>query len=84
MWAASPPYLVVEPGLPADVPPSGAHDHELAARDDLQEVEPARARRDHRTYRDTYRGTGPEQVPSLNTGAGAKDLPVPVLPDPTA
>jgi hypothetical protein len=35
-------------------------------------------------YRDTYRGTGPEQVPSLNTGTGANDLPTPVLPDPTA
>jgi hypothetical protein len=37
-----------------------------------------------RTYRDTYRGTGPEHVPSLNTGSGAQDLPTPVLPDPTA
>jgi hypothetical protein len=37
-----------------------------------------------RTYRDTYRGTGPEQIPSLNSGAGAADLPTPALPDPTA
>ena len=37
-----------------------------------------------RTYRDAYRGTGPEQVPSLNTGTAAQDLPKPVLPNPTA
>jgi hypothetical protein len=37
-----------------------------------------------RTYRDVYRGTGPEQVPSLNTGTAADDLPTPVLPDPSA
>jgi hypothetical protein len=35
-------------------------------------------------YRDAYRGTGPEQVPSLNSGGNAEDLPTPVLPDPTA
>ena len=33
-----------------------------------------------RTYRDTYRGAGPEQIPSLNTGASAPDLPTPARP----
>ena len=37
-----------------------------------------------RTYRDAYRGTGPEQIPSLNSGATAPDLPTPALPDPSA
>ena len=36
-----------------------------------------------RTYRDVYRGAGPEQIPSLNSGASANDLPTPALPDPT-
>ena len=36
-----------------------------------------------RVYRDTYRGTGPEQVPSLNTGTTEPGLPKPVLPNPT-
>jgi hypothetical protein len=36
-----------------------------------------------RTYRDVYRGTGPEQIPSLDSGSSAEDLPVPALPDPT-
>ena len=44
----------------------------------------ARALTAIRTYRDAYRGTGPEQIPSLNTGASAQDLPTPALPDPTA
>jgi Protein of unknown function (DUF3105) len=83
MWAASPPYLVIEPGLPADVSQRGAtvtswqramvcktwNAHTVAA---IQ------------TYRDVYRGTGPEQIPSLNSGSSAADLPTPVLPDPTA
>ena len=36
-----------------------------------------------RAYRDAYRGRGPEQIPSLNSGASANDLPLPALPDPT-
>jgi hypothetical protein len=82
MWAASPPYMLIEPGLPADVPRRGVtvtswqramvckrwNAHTVAA---------------IRIYRDVYRGTGPEQIPSLNSGASADDLPTPVLPDPT-
>jgi hypothetical protein len=82
MWAASPPYLLIVPGLPTDVSLRGVtvtswqramvcntwNAHTVAA---------------IRTYRDVYRGTGPEQIPSLNSGSSANDLPTPVLPDPT-
>jgi hypothetical protein len=82
MWADSPPYMLIVPGLPADVPRRGVtvtswqramvckrwNAHTVAA---------------IRTYRDVYRGTGPQQIPSLNSGSSADDLPTPVLPDPT-
>jgi len=83
MWAASPPFMVVEPGRPADVPPNGATITSWQRAMICKKWNP-RVLGAIITYRDTYRGTGPEQVPSLNTGTGAKDLPVPVLPDPTA
>ena len=46
LWADSPPYMLVVPGLPADVPQRGVTRHELAARDDLQDLERAHADRD--------------------------------------
>ncbi len=83
MWANSPPYMLVVPGPAVRRPAARRHAHELAARDDLQDLN-ARVLTAIRTYRDTYRGTGPEQIPSLNSGASAPDLPTPALPDPSA
>ena len=83
MWAASPPFMVIEPGRPADVPPNGATITSWQRAMICKTWNP-RVLGAIIAYRDTYRGTGPEQVPSLNTGTGAKDLPVPVLPDPSA
>jgi hypothetical protein len=82
LWAASPPYLVVEPGLPADVPQHGVTVTSWQ-RAMVCKAWNARTLAAIRTYRDVYRGTGPEQIPSLNSGARAIDLPTPVLPDPT-
>jgi hypothetical protein len=82
MWAASPPYMVIEPGLPADVPVKGATITSWQRAMVCKKWNP-RALAAIITYRDTYRGTGPEQIPSLNTGTSATGLPTPVLPDPT-
>jgi hypothetical protein len=83
MWAASPPFMLIVPGVPSDVPAAGATitswQRAMICKQWNPRVLPAII-----TYRDTYRGTGPEQVPSLNTGTTAADLPVPVLADPTA
>jgi uncharacterized protein DUF3105 len=83
LWAASPPYILVVPGAPGDVPQRGATitswQRAMICKKWNARVLPA-----IRTYRDTYRGAGPEQVPSLDTGTGAQDLPTPVLADPTA
>jgi hypothetical protein len=83
LWAGSPPYLLVVPGRPGDVPRLGAtvtswQRAMICARWN------ARTLAAIRTYRDVYRGTGPERVPSLDTGTTAPDLPRPALPDPTA
>jgi hypothetical protein len=83
LWAASPPYMLVVPGQPADVSPRGATITSWQRAMTCAKWNP-RVLGAIRTYRDTYRGTGPEQVPSLNTGTGADDLPTPALPDPTA
>jgi hypothetical protein len=82
MWAGSPPYLLVEPGLPADVPQRGVTVTSWQ-RAMVCKTWNARTVAAIRTFRDVYRGTGPEQIPSLNSGAVAEDLPIPVLPDPT-
>ena len=83
MWAASPPYLLIVPGLPADVAPRGVTvtSWQRAMTCKAWNVRTTAA---IRAYRDAYRGTGPEQIPSLNSGASAPDLPTPVLPDPSA
>ena len=83
MWADSPPYMLVVPGLPADVPQRGTTVTSWQRAMICPTVN-ARVLAAIRTYRDTYRGTGPEQIPSLNSGATAKDLPTPLLPDPSA
>ena len=83
MWADSPPYMLVVPGLPADVPQRGTTVTSWQRAMICPTVN-ARVLAAIRTYRDTYRGTGPEQIPSLNSGATAKDLPIPLLPDPSA
>jgi hypothetical protein len=83
MWAASPPYMLIVPGLPADVPVKGATITSWQRAMICKKWNP-RVLGAIITYRDTYRGTGPEQIPSLNTGTSAKDLPTPVLPDPSA
>ena len=82
MWADSPPYLLIVPGLSADVPTRGVT---LTSwqRAMVCNTWNARTVAAIRTYRDVYRGTGPEQIPSLDSGASAADLPTPVLPDPT-
>jgi Protein of unknown function (DUF3105) len=82
MWAGSPSYLLVLPGLPADVPRRGATVTSWQ-RAMLCKTWNARTLAAIRTYRDAYRGTGPEQVPALNTGTTAQDLPVPALADPS-
>jgi Protein of unknown function (DUF3105) len=83
MWAASPPYMLIVPGLPADVPVKGATITSWQRAMICKKWNP-RVLGAIITYRDTYRGTGPEQIPSLNTGTSAKDLPTPVLADPSA
>jgi hypothetical protein len=83
MWAGSPPYLLIVPGLPADVPQRGATVTSWQ-RAMICKTWNARTLGAIRTYRDSYRGTGPQQVPSLNTGTTAQDLPTPALPDPSS
>ena len=83
LWAASPPYLLIVPGLPADVSRRGATVTSWQRVMICKTWNP-RTLNAVRIYRDTYRGTGPERAPSLNTGTGAEDLPRPVLPDPSA
>jgi hypothetical protein len=83
LWADSPPFMLVVPGRPADVPVRGATVTSWQRAMTCKVWNP-RTLNAIRVYRDTYRGTGPEQVPSLNTGTGAEDLPTPVLPNPTA
>lgn len=82
LWAAAPPYLLVVPGLPPDVVRKGVTVTSWQ-RAMICKAWNARTLAAIRTYRDTYRGTGPEQVPSLNTGTGASDLPTPAIADPT-
>ncbi|HET6175001.1 MAG TPA: DUF3105 domain-containing protein [Gaiellales bacterium] len=82
MWAASPPFLVIVPGLPTDVPQRGVTVTSWQ-RAMICRTWNARTPAAIQTYRDVYRGTGPEQIPSLDSGSSADDLPVPVLPDPT-
>jgi hypothetical protein len=83
LWAASPPFVLVVPGQPADVAPRGATITSWQRAMTCKKWNP-RVLGAIRTYRDVYRGTGPEQVPSLNTGTAADDLPTPALPDPSA
>ena len=82
MWAGSPPYLLIVPGLPADVSPRGVTVTSWQ-RAMVCKTWNARTMAAIRIYRNVYRGTGPEQIPSLNSGASAPDLPAPALPDPT-
>jgi pyruvate/2-oxoglutarate dehydrogenase complex dihydrolipoamide acyltransferase (E2) component len=82
LWAASPPYVLVVPGLPADVSQRGVTVTSWQ-RAMVCKTWNARTVAAIRTYRDVYRGTGPEQIPSLNSGSSAPDLPTPALPDPT-
>lgn len=83
LWAASPPFLLIVPGQPADVSRRGATITSWQRAMICKTWNP-RTLNAIRAYRDTYRGTGPERVPSLNTGTGAEDLPTPALPDPSA
>jgi hypothetical protein len=83
LWAESPPFMLIVPGLPTDVPRRGATVTSWQ-RAMICRVWNPRTLNAIRVYRDAYRGSGPEQVPSLNTGTGAQDLPKPVLPNPTA
>jgi hypothetical protein len=82
LWANSPPYMLVVPGAASDVPQRGATITSWQ-RAMLCKTLNARVVTAIRVYRDTYRGTGPEQIPSLNSGGSAKDLPTPALPDPS-
>ena len=82
MWADSPPYVLVVPGLPADVPTRGVTVTSWQ-RAMICKTWNARTIAAIRTYRDAYRGAGPEQIPSLNSGASSNDLPTPALPNPT-
>ena len=71
------------PGLPSDVPQRGVTLTSWQRAMICKNLN-ARVLTAIRTYRDAYRGTGPEQIPSLNSGASAPDLPTPALPDPSA
>jgi hypothetical protein len=82
MWAASPPYMLIVPGLPADVPVNGVTVTSWQ-RAMICKTWNARTLAAIVTYRDTYRGTGPEHLPSINSGASVPGLPTPTLPDPT-
>jgi hypothetical protein len=82
MWADSPPYVLIVPGLPVDVSPRGVTVTSWQ-RAMVCKSWNARTVAAIRTYRNVYRGTGPEQIPSLNSGSHAVDLPTPVLGDPT-
>ena len=68
LWAQSPPYVLIVPGLPADVPRRGVTVTSWQ-RAMICKTWNARTLTAIRTYRDAYRGAGPEQIPSLNTGA---------------
>ena len=59
-------------------------DHELAARDDLQEVEPARARRHPHLPRHLPRHRPRAGAVAQHRAPAPNDLPTPALPDPTA
>ena len=83
LWADSPPFLLIVPGLPADVSRAGVTITSWQRAMVCRTWNP-RTLNAIRIFRDTYRGAGPEQVPSLNTGTGAEDLPKPVLPNPSA
>jgi hypothetical protein len=83
LWADSPPYLVIVPGLPADVSRRGVTVTSWQ-RAMVCKTWNSRTVAAIQAYRDVYRGTGPEQLPSLDSGGSAKDLPTPVLPDPSA
>lgn len=83
LWAGSPPYMLIEPGLPADVPQRGVTVTSWQ-RAMICKTWNARTLAAIRAYRDVYRGTGPQQIPSLNSGASAIDLPTPALPNPSA
>jgi hypothetical protein len=83
LWADSPPFMLIVPGLPADVSRRGATITSWQRAMTCKTWNP-RTLNAIRVYRDIYRGTGPERVPSLNTGTSAQDLPSPVLPNPTA
>ena len=83
LWAASPPYVLVVPGLPADVSQRGVTVTSWQ-RAMICKTWNARTLAAIRAYRDAYRGAGPEQIPSLNSGGRATDLPTPALPNPTA
>lgn len=83
LWASSPPFVLIVPGRPAEVPLRGATITSWQRAMICKTWNP-RTLNAVRTYRDIYRGTGPERVPSLNTGTGAKGLPTPALPNPSA
>jgi hypothetical protein len=82
MWAESPPYLLIVPGLPPDVSRRGVTVTSWQ-RAMVCKTWNARTVAAIRIYRNVYRGTGPEQIPSLNSGSSAPDLPTPALADPT-
>ena len=83
LWAGSPSYLLIVPGRPADVPQRGATVTSWQRAMICKTWNP-RTIAAVRSYRDAYRGTGPEQVPAFNTGTSAQDLPKPVIGDPGA
>ena len=83
LWADSPPYLLIVPGLPADVPQRGATVTSWQRAMVCKTWNP-RTLKAIRIYRDIYRGTGPEQIPSLDSGASARTCPRRRCPNPTA
>ena len=81
VWAEKPAYMVVVPNTGAAFPKQGivvtSWQRWMVCKPFSAKSLPA-----IRAFRDTYRGAGPEQVPSKDAGADAPGLPKPAASDP--
>jgi Protein of unknown function (DUF3105) len=82
LWREAPPFVIVVPQDPSfdAFPPKGVV---VTSWQRWMVCKPftTKALRAIRVYRDTYRGTGPEPVGALDSGASADGLPKPAIPD---
>ena len=81
LWAEKPAYMVVVPDAGAGFPKQGVV---VTSWQRWMVCKPfgAKSLPAIRAFRDTYRGVGPEQVPSKDAGANAPGLPKPAATDP--